>query len=204
VTEGSGGARVSAEVTPTDWITAIATGFIALFTIALFVVAWLQRADTKIIQRAYLSVKPKGIVTDTSGNLLGHVAFKNVGKLPATEFITVVKDVVVHHGNWATPTLTDGAFGDNDEEPGLVPIGAEVPRGSPGISLAQVDRSEVSDTERYLYVWGRAKFRDGFSSGRWINFCHRYPWVKRKVQNGSVTISKRWARYHHRGNKADE
>jgi hypothetical protein len=163
-------------VTVTDWITAVATGFIALFTIALFWVGWLQRADTKIIQRAYLNAKPKGIVTSTSGNLLGHVAFKNVGKLPATEFISVVMNVVVHHGNWATPTLTDSAFRD-DKDPGLIPIGAGVPEGSGGITMGEIEDAELPDDKKYLYVWGRAKFKDGFSSGRWINFCHRYPWA---------------------------
>jgi hypothetical protein len=113
-------------------------------------------------------------------------------------------NIMVHHGNWDTPPLTDSAFRD-DQEPGLIPIGAEVPQGSPGITQAEVAQAEVPDNKKYLYVWGRAKFKDGFSSGRWINFCHRYPWAKSKVApDGSVTISKRWARYHHAGNKADE
>jgi hypothetical protein len=69
------------------------------------------------------------------------------------------------------------------------------------VVLACVGRRQMLDTR----IWGRAKFKDGFSSGRWINFCHRYPWAKSKVaRDGSVTISKRWARYHHAGNKADE
>jgi hypothetical protein len=190
------------EMTVTDWITAVATAVIAVFTIALFWVGWQQRRDTKIIQRAYLSVLPRGIVTSTTGDLLGHVAFKNVGKLPATEFISVIKEIMVHHGDWDTPTLTDSAF--RNEEPGLVPIGASVPQGSPGITQAEVAQTEVTDEKKYLYVWGRAKFKDGFDGDCWVNFCHRYPWAKKKVApDGSVTISKRWARYHTRGNQAN-
>ena len=74
-------------MTITDWISAVATAVVAVFTIALFWVGWRQIADTKILQRAYLSVKPQGIVSSTNGLLVGHVAFKNVGKLPATEFV---------------------------------------------------------------------------------------------------------------------
>jgi hypothetical protein len=97
---------VTAEMSTTDWITAVSTGIIALLTIILAWVAYRQRAETKIVQRAYLNVKPEGIVTNTQGELLGHVAFKNVGKLPATEFKYVFMDVMVSHGDWKIPTTT--------------------------------------------------------------------------------------------------
>jgi hypothetical protein len=190
-------------VTVTDWISAVATAVVAVFTIALFWVGWRQIADTKILQRAYLSVKPQGIVSSTNGLLVGHVAFNNVGKLPATEFVSVVMKIKVHHAKWVTPILTDNAL-PKDINPGLVPIGAEVPQGSEGITPGEVAQAEVTDDKKYLYVWGRAKFKDGFDRDRWVNFCHRYPWAKMEVDgDGSVTISKRWARYHDEGNKAN-
>ena len=69
------------------------------------------------------------------------------------------------------------------------------------VVLAYIGRRQISTPE---YGGGRSSRMDS-SSGRWINFCHRYPWAKSKVaRDGSVTISKRWARYHHAGNKADE
>jgi hypothetical protein len=194
---------VTAEMSTTDWITAVSTGIIALLTIILAWVAYRQRAETKIVQRAYLNVKPEGIVTNTQGELLGHVAFKNVGKLPATEFKYVFMDVMVSHGDWKTPRLKDRAFENTDDDQGLVPVGASVPIGSSPITLAQVARSEVPDDKKYLYVWGRAKFMDGFSSGRWINFCHRYPWAKREPAPDGLMVSKRHARYHNWGNSAD-
>ena len=101
-------------------VTATAGAVVAAFTVVLANVGKQQVADTRILQRAYLSVEPRGIVTHTNGLLIGQVAFKNVGKLPATVFINIVMDIVVHHGNWATPMLTDSAFRDNDEDPGLV------------------------------------------------------------------------------------
>ena len=138
-------------MTVTDWITEVATAFIAVFTVVLACVGRRQMLDTRILQRAYLSVEPKGIVTDTNSNLLDHLAFKNVGKLPATEFISVVMNIMVHHGNWDTPPLTDSAFRD-DQEPGLIPIGAEVPQGSPGITQAEVAQAEVPAQEVSLCV----------------------------------------------------
>ena len=110
--------------------------------------------------------------------------------------------IVVHHAKWDTPPLTDKHF-PQDIDPGLVPIGAEVPQGSAGIALGEVEHSECTDDKKYLYVWGRAKFKDGYGRSRWVNFCHRYPWAKRKLGDGSVTISKRWARYYDQGNKAN-
>ncbi len=136
-------------MTVTDWISAVATAVIALFTIALFWVGWRQRADTKILQRAYLSVEPLGIAPSTTGDLIGHVAFKNVGKLPATKFVSVVKKVEVRHAEWVTPILSDNDLPRTT--PGLVPIGAEVPQGSEGITLNAVNQANVSGA-KYLYV----------------------------------------------------
>ncbi len=110
---GSGGAGIEAALAmPTDlhgWqdlISALSTGVVALFTAALFWVGWRQIRDTKILQRAYLNVKPLGIVTSTTGDLIGHVAFKNVGKLPATEFVSVVmKTVVITPSGMRRPLL---------------------------------------------------------------------------------------------------
>jgi hypothetical protein len=74
-------------------VSAIATAFIARFTFTL------QRAtkeigdrqveETRILQRAYISVKPLGINPfisergDVPDKIVGHVAFLNVGRLPA-------------------------------------------------------------------------------------------------------------------------
>jgi hypothetical protein len=161
-----------------DLISALSTGIVALFTIALFRVGWRQIRDTKILQRAYLSVEPEGIVTSTSGLLLGHVARTSASFPPQSSSILL-------RTSWSTttPTLTDNAFRD-DTDPGLVPIGAEVLQGSGGITLGEIERAELPDDEKYLYVWGRAKFKDGFDRDRWVNFCHRYPWAKREVAGG--------------------
>jgi hypothetical protein len=105
-------------------------------------------------------------------HFVGQVAFKNVGKLPAIEFVSVGNKIVVRNAEWVTPVLTNAAL--PRRPPGLVPIGGEVFQGSKGITPQEVAEAQV-DGEKYLYVWGRAKFKNGFNRKRYINFCHRYP-----------------------------
>jgi hypothetical protein len=82
-------------------IAAIATVLIAYYTLILkeatdhlgviaIKTADVQERDTKILQRAYLSAEPRGVSTflapdDTSpgDRVVGHVGFRNVGRLPA-------------------------------------------------------------------------------------------------------------------------
>jgi hypothetical protein len=173
---------------------------VAWFTVVLAGVGKQQIADTKILQRAYLSVEPQGIEWSGAGVFVGQVIFKNVGKLPATEFVNVVKKIEVRDAEWATPIPIDGDL--PKITPGMIPIGAEVPQGSPGISYAEVAKTTVSG-DKYLYVYGRAKFKDGFGSDRHVNFCHRYPWAKVQPLTSGYRISKEFARYHQYGNSAD-
>jgi hypothetical protein len=189
----------------TDWAiiaSAVTSAVVAVFTIVLAFVGRRQIADTRILQRAYLSVKPKGIEWHSSGLLVGQVAFKNIGKLPATEFVSVVNKIVVRNAEWVTPVLANAAL--PRRPPGLVPIGGEVFRGSKGITPQEVAEAQV-DGEKYLYVWGRAKFKNGFNRKRYINFCHRYPLEKMdpEQQGLGYSISAKFARHHEYGNNAN-
>jgi hypothetical protein len=188
-----------------DWAaiaSAMATVVIAVFTIVLAWVGRRQIADTRILQRAYLTVEPKGVEWHSSGLLVGQVAFKNIGKLPATEFASVVNKIVVRNAEWVTPVLTNAAL--PRRSPGLVPIGGEVFQGSKGITPQEVAEAQV-DGEKYLYVWGRAKFKNGFNRKRYINFCHRYPLERMdpEPQGLGYSISGKFARHHEYGNNAN-
>ena len=168
----------------------MAAAVVAVFTIVL---AYVGRR---------LNAGPKGIEWSTSGFLIGQVAFKNVGKLPATAFVSVIKKIEVHDADWGTPILTDAAL--PRRTPGLVPIGAEVPQGSGGITPKEVAEAQVSG-DKYLYVWGRAWFKNEFNRKRYVNFCHRYPLerMKPEPQAPGYSISAKFARYHQYGNNAD-
>jgi hypothetical protein len=87
---------------------------------------------------------------------------------------------------------------------GVIPIGAEVPQGSGPIPLNEVQQAQVSG-DKFLYVFGRAKFKDGFDTERRVNFCHRYPLaMSTPLTPGSgLGILKEFARYHQYGNSSD-
>jgi hypothetical protein len=196
---------IALSLTATDWASiasGVAASVVAVFTIVLACVGRRQIADTRILQRAYLSVEPKGIEWHSSGLLVGQVAFKNVGKLPATAFASVVNKIAVRNAEWVTPILTDAAL--PRRPPGLVPIGGEVLQGSGGITSQEVTEAHV-DGDKYLYVWGRARFKNGFNRNRYINFCHRYPlaMMDPEPQGTGYSISARFARYHEHGNNAN-
>jgi hypothetical protein len=189
----------------TDWAiiaSAVASAVVAVFTIALASVGRRQTADTRILQRAYLTVEPRGVEWHSSGLLVGQVAFKNVGKLPATAFVSVVNKIVVRNAEWVTPILTDAAL--RRKPPGLIPIGGEVLQGSGGITRQEVTEAQV-DGEKYLYVWGRARFKNGFNRTRYINFCHRYPLEKMDPEPEGLgySISAKFSRHHEYGNNAN-
>jgi hypothetical protein len=155
-----------------------------------------QVADTRILQRAYVSVEPQGIersgLSIESFVLIGQVAFKNVGKLPATEFVSVVKKIEAHDAEWVTPDLSNADLPSGIA--GVIPIGAKVLQGSEAITPDEVKQAEISG-DKYLYVWGRAKFKDGFGSDRYVNFCHRYPWAMCKpiIPGSGVAISAQYS-----------
>jgi hypothetical protein len=183
----------------TDWAiiaSAVATAVVAVFAIVLACVGRRQIADTRILQRAYLTVEPKGIEWTTNETLVGQVAFTNVGKLPATAFVSVVNKIVVRNAEWVTPILTDAGL--RRRPPGLIPIGGEVLQSSGGITRQEVTEAQV-DGEKYLYVWGRANRK------RYINFCHRYPLEKMdpEPQGLGYSISAKFARHHEYGNDAN-
>ena len=197
-----------AAISLNEWIVLIATAVsaaaavvVAKFTIVLADVGRGQVADARILQRAYVSVEPQGIEwLIPQRQFIGQVVFKNVGKLPATEFDSVVK-IEVHDAEWKVPNLTDA---DLPGFIGVIPIGAEAPQGSAGITQSEIEQAQVSG-DKYFYVFGRAKFKDGFGTDRHVNFCHRYPWAKVAALPPTTTIiiPKEFARYHQYGNNSD-
>ena len=147
-----------------DVIITISTVVIATFTVVLAFVAWRQTRDARILQRAYLNVKFGGIQNNSSGQLVGYVTFQNVGHLPARKFYWTVK--LNRGGNdWRPRKIKNKQLARES----VIPIGAEWPQGSDGIPHPQDNGAYLEETGLYLYVWGRATYKDGF---RWRKrFC---------------------------------
>jgi hypothetical protein len=100
----------------TDPIT-IFTFFIMGFTGLLCWVAYKQWRDSRIIQRAHISVEIGGLnpiigIPDGTGHIvIGHVIFKNSGHLPAREFKWYVRTDQCQSDRWQPPQIPDiGAF----------------------------------------------------------------------------------------------
>lgn len=189
----------------TFWLT-IFTGVLAASTIGLWIVTWRvgrrQAKDTRILQRAYLSVEPFGVnpwlpdeanaPQDASGQpivdhkVVGHVRIRNVGKLPAGDVRWVVQ--MAHcddKGEREEFQITETEYGGGTLAPGgIIRWGA---------------KEQGIEQRGFYYVWGRVLYADGFGHPRETKFCHRY--TCRRVRHGR--IKRKYARHHHHGNDAD-
>ncbi len=177
-----------------DEIIAISAITVAVFTAVLSWVGLKQTRDARVLQRAYLNVKFGGIGSNPEGELVGQVIFINVGHLPAQKFSWLVK-LDISGKDWQPPKIRNkDLVGES-----VIPVGADWPKGSAG---PRPDDHFYKGL--YLYVWGRATYKDGFRwRKRYTNFCHSYPWEMRETPTGGgVSISTEYACYHQYGNSA--
>ena len=174
-----------------NWISVVSTAVIALVTIVLGTISYRQYRDTRILQRAYLSVEPGGLhCWRGSDAVLGHVGVRNTGHLPARDVSWIL------HIESDTD-YTRRSFPISDEPRGnhVITPGSTMPRGTKPAIIAAGD-------DQYCYVWGKISYKDGFGVSRFTAFCHRY--------NCSIDsfvthnrIDPKHARYHDYGNDAD-
>jgi hypothetical protein len=179
-------------------VTAGATVVLAVLTCVLAWIGWKQTKLTRILQRAYVSADPGGIRTSMEGYLFALVIFRNGGNLPASQVAWVIEPVeVTGKQDWQPPAKGSPLRGRS-----ILPLGGKMTVGSARISQQKIDES--TDGAKYLYVWGRASYRDGFGKKRNTSFCHRYNWAARDVPaSGEIHIGAEHARYHDFGNEAD-
>jgi hypothetical protein len=166
------------------------------------VFAWFQFRDTRILQRAYLSVEPLGINPFVSGDgkfqdlVVGHISIVNVGRLPARVSISYREPRI-----FATKrALSDAELPFETGAPlAVLPPGGKMPVGTSSIS------DDSFGTDEFIYVWGRVDYFDGFGKPRFVRFCHRYPCRPYEMSpDGSKGIAAKHARYHEHGNDTDE
>jgi hypothetical protein len=62
-------------------------------------------------------------------------------------------------------------------------------------------RTDTPGDERWLYIWGRVNYKDGFGGKRFTGFCHRYNLGGMK---DDCSLSGKISRYHESGNYTDE
>jgi hypothetical protein len=139
--------------------------FVAAFTAALVWIGFLQWKDSRLLQRAYLSVEPLGISCRKDGPWFATVGIHNAGRLPARDVRWYIQiEPFMEDEDWA-----------NHRQPIEARKGPVVP---PGATVRRASRRFFVETrypsERFLYVWGEVSYTDGFGGSRFTKFCHRY------------------------------
>ncbi|MGY4504475.1 hypothetical protein ACVWYH_008432 [Bradyrhizobium sp. GM24.11] len=207
----------------------IATGWLVWATLKLWRAAQdtaeTQERDTRILQRAYISVEPGGV---HAHNARGRIYLKgdkgppqsvpqirivNVGHLPARD----IKWIIEHKFS-EDRRLNDFPIDeDRGEGRNVLPPGGFMTQGGIIINVGEKEPGELRlETDRFLYVWGIVIYDNGFGETRRTRFCHRYNSVNldyvydeehplsdgRKVWIGRE-IKSEFARYHRYGNDAD-
>jgi hypothetical protein len=93
--------------------------------------------------------------------------------------------------------LTNIFSGDN-----IIPPRAEMRKGGEAIASPEFDNFQKGGMirDRWLYVWGRVAYEDGFGKERFTDFCHRY----NVLGAHQWTIDETSGRHHEFGNQTDE
>jgi hypothetical protein len=189
-----------------DWMLVVFTGLLAIFTARLW---YTTRKDTRILQRAYIAVEPLGIHLMQNGNdLIGHVAMKNAGRLPARKVSWFVNIHASESGE-----ERDSLFPlQHDKGNIVIAPGAAATRGSAkGVQVQTLNEfsgtgagfDKEGERSAYLYVWGAVRYDDGFKKMRITRFCHRYNWITRKQHDNPCVLDAVDARYHEYANGAN-
>jgi hypothetical protein len=171
-----------ASVKLSDWLLVLFNLFLAVFTGLLW---WFTQAlwrvtrdigerqalDTRVLQRAYISTKGGDIEQIGTGDLLGYVVIRNVGKLPATNIRWFIDMTVSDDPDWRPPSIDESRL----LPAGVLSIDTEVVRGGPGRAISR---------EQYWYLWGLISYNNGFDDQRSTPFCHRYSTASRQTPSG--------------------
>jgi len=211
VTElGKASLKIDKALADYTWWLAIFTSVLAVATLALWCIAYLQWRDTRITQRAYLSVMPLD-VAPLALKGVAHFAVQNVGKLPARKVSWFID--CDYDGNGQRPKfpIDDNEFYPIAGESLVIHPGAEMKR-SKNFSLTDEQQLNVLRTwteppQGYLYLWGEIRYEDGFGVSRYTKFSLRYDSRGyRKADPGcgyDIFITGESARFHQFGNDAD-
>jgi hypothetical protein len=182
-----------------DYTLALAafTGMLAVSTVGLWIATAIgfgnQSRETKILQRAYITARRRGIDLTDDGKIIGQLAFVNVGNLPARNFCAAVKIC------WSIdPDLNE--FEELPLGEVVLPAKTKFPSGTGPLPEENAEFFRHA-SGGFIYVWGRVSYTDGFGGSRWLRFCHRYNC--KSPRNSKGGISRRYGRHHHHYNEDD-
>jgi hypothetical protein len=146
----------------------------------------IQTRDTRILQRAYVGVKPLAIEfwDGDKNQVIAHLAIENFGNLPAENVRNEVR--IKWHQNRELEFFEPLRM----SYPGIVLL-PHIPAERGTDRLPAEHAAEFNKGNGYIYVYGRIEYEDGFGRGRWLHFGHRYPCKEPKR-----------IRYHYRHNEA--
>ncbi len=198
------GATAPASDLPAVWASVIVNSFVALASLALWVTtanAMRRQADEAIVtNRAYLSVEPRGInPLRGRANVIGHIAIRNVGRIPAREVAARV--YMARSGRDFEPRAIKASEAEGRR---VVQPSAEIFQGSEENIERTIVKQGGDEDGHFIYVWGVVYYRDDLVTARYTSFCHRYNIASRYDDpdaHGSI-IGAEKARYHENGNDA--
>lgn len=186
-----------------EW-TAIGTSGLFLATFFLLIVGYIgmrgQAKDTRIIQRAYISVEPSDIRPFVGGDdrIACDVIIHNAGNLPARNVawrIDTKYSINPHEPNFDN---SRSLAGDIVIAPKTRAKKGAIPTDKRAF-VRGLDSSSL-DMPSYIYIYGRISYHDGFVGDRFTEFCHRF-----NLRGASdFYIPAENARYHEHGNRTDE
>jgi hypothetical protein len=131
---------------------ALFTFVLSLSTIGLWVATGtgilIQTRDTRILQRAYLSVERRGIDVTTRNQIVGQIAIVNNGRLPAKKISLFVKFTWDAHGD-----LRDSDFAPIPASENILPVGTDMLSGT--TPLLPIEQQHFEARNGYVYIWGR-------------------------------------------------
>jgi hypothetical protein len=144
--------------------------------------------DTRVLQRGYISTKGRDIAQMTN-DLVGEIAIRNVGRLPATNVRWFIDMTASDDPDWKPPTVDEGQL----MPAGILAIDTNVVR--PGRPYSQL---------KYWYLWGLIRYVDGFGEQRFTQFCHRHHTATRHTPSGGgYILPGKQSRQHEFGNEAN-
>jgi hypothetical protein len=185
-----------------DQWTAVFTGALFLSTFALFVATFIglrtQTKDTRILQRAYLSVEPGGVkpFEGDDERIACDVIIVNAGNLPARNVSWFLDKMYSED-----PTQENFSYGPVTGDIVIAPKSRAVKGTKPTFRPIFAEKRDLALPDKgWLYVFGKVSYHDGFQKGRYINFCHRYN--LRGARGFEIPIAN--GRYHEKANRTDE